>query len=107
MKSHRKTVERLHLMLTMSRRDPVLKELQDQTEPESSNSAAAAVQSTRLATHRARPQNPAPRLSSAQLGGRYLLTQTLPAFYLANKVSSEEQRAFPSMFREHTTSLQH
>lgn len=101
-------MERLHLMLTMSRRDPVLKELQDQTEPESSNSAAAAaVQSTRLATHRARPQNPAPRLSSAQLGGRYLLTQTLPAFYLANKVSSEEQRAFPSMFREHTTSLQH
>lgn len=31
---------------------------------------------------------------------------TFPAFYLSDMVSSEEQRAFPSRFREHTV-LQH
>lgn len=94
-------------MLTMSWRNPVLNELQDQTE-ESSHSAAAAVQSTRLATHRARPQNPALQLHSAQSGGEIPAdTNTLPAFYLSNKVSCEEPRAFPRGFREHTTSLQH
>lgn len=55
-------------MLTMSQRDPVLNELQDQTEPRSSH-LAAAVQSTRLAMHRARLQNPSTQLSSVQLGG--------------------------------------
>lgn len=71
-----------------------------QTEPESSSRAAAAVQSTRLAMA-TKPSYPA-ELCSIR-GEIPAHTNTCPAFCLSNKVSSEEQRAFPSVFREHTS----
>lgn len=98
-------------MPTMAGRDPVLNELQDQPKPESRLQQCHWHCAEHQAghAHRHSRKTQLPRLALFNEGVRYHPTDTnaLPTSHLSTKARSRERRAFPSMFRELATGLQH